>query len=104
MGKRMRSEELVFGYKAFDPNFAWEQIQYKVGIVYTCGGAEDRSNWFGFCRGLPLDVVRAYGLLDRETVLPLRFAAVSAVKKACMMIGFLRKVKRQQLALTGNAR
>lgn len=82
MGKRIRSEELVFGYKAFDPNFAWEQIQYKVGIVYTCGGVEDRSNWFGFCRGLPLDVVRAYGLLDRETVLPLRFAAVSAVKKS----------------------
>lgn len=74
--------EIITGYKAFDPDFTCRYYQYEVGETFEHGGKIGLcSAGFHFCPKDPLDVFRYYPLVSRESGLPTRYAKVSAPKK-----------------------
>ena len=77
-----KSNDIITGYKAFDPDFTCRDYQYEVGKTFEHEGKiELCSEGFHFCPKDPLDVFRYYPLVSRESGLPTRLAKVSAPKK-----------------------
>ena len=76
------TNEIITGYKAFNPDFKCRGFQYKVGKTFEHEGESGlRSKGFHFCPKDPLDVFNYYPLVSMESGLPTRLAKVSAPKK-----------------------
>ena len=76
------TNEIITGYKAFNPDFRCRGFQYKVGKTFEHEGESGlRSKGFHFCPKDPLDVFNYYPLVSMESGLPTRLAKVSAPKK-----------------------
>ena len=87
-----KSNNIITGYKAFDPDFKCRGFQYEVGKTFEHEGKiELYSEGFHFCHNNPLDAFDHYQLVDREDARPIRLAKISAPKKDTIV------------SLTGNA-
>ena len=76
------TNEIITGYKAFNPDFKCRGFQYKVGKTFEHEGESGLcSKGFHFCPKDPLDVFNYYPLVSMESGLPTRLAKVSAPKK-----------------------
>ena len=76
------TNEIITGYKAFDPDFKCRGFQYEVGKTFEHEGESTLcSKGFHFCPKDPLDVFNYYPLVFMESGLPTRLAKVSAPKK-----------------------
>ena len=76
------TNEIITGYKAFDPDFSCRGYPYTVGKTFEHNGKiELCSGGFHFCHKDPFDVFQYYPLVLEESGLPSRFAKVSAPKK-----------------------
>lgn len=74
--------EIITGYKAFDPDFKCRDYKYVVGKTFEHEGESTLcSKGFHFCPKDPLDVFNYYPLVFMESGLPTRLAKVSAPKK-----------------------
>lgn len=76
------TNEIITGYKAFNPEFKCRGFQYKVGKTFEHEGESGLcSKGFHFCPKDPLDVFNYYPLVSMESGLPTRLAKVSAPKR-----------------------
>lgn len=76
------TNEIITGYKAFNPDFKCRGFQYKAGKTFEHEGESGLcSKGFHFCPKDPLDVFNYYPLVSMESGLPTRLAKVSAPKK-----------------------
>ena len=78
----VNTNEVITGYKAFDPDFKCRDYPYTVGKTFEHNGKiELCSKGSHFCPKDPFDVFEYYPLVHRKHGLPTRFAKVSAPKK-----------------------
>ena len=76
------TNEIITGYKAFDPDFKFQDHQFEVGKTYKREGEfEGYSKDFRFYTNNPLNVFKYYDLVDIVEGLPTRFAKVSTDEK-----------------------
>lgn len=77
-----KSNDIITGYKAFNPDFKCKGYQYEVGRTFEYKGEiEICSKGFHFCHNDPIDVFLYHSLVRWEDGLFTRFAKVSASKK-----------------------
>lgn len=78
--------EIITGYKAFDPDFRCRGYQYEVGKTFEHNGKIQMCyKGFHFCHDDPIDVFNYYPLVHREYGLSTRFAKVSVPKKEAIV-------------------
>ena len=79
--------EIITGYKAFDPDFKCNGYQYEVGKTFEYEGLiRMGSKGFHFCPIDPLDVFDHYPLVYQRYGRYTRFAKVSAPAKCTTVI------------------
>ena len=80
------TNEIITGYKAFDPDFSCRGYPYTVGKTFEHNGKiELCSGGFHFCHKDPFDVFEHYPLVHQKHGLPTRFAKVSVPKKEAIV-------------------
>lgn len=80
--KTTNTNEIITGYKAFDPDFTCRGYQYEAGKTFEHNGKIQMcSKGFHFCYNDPIDVFNYYPLVGENGELLTRFAKVSAPKK-----------------------
>lgn len=76
------TNEIITGYKAFDPDFKCRDYQYEVGKTFEHNGKIQMCyKGFHFCYNDPIDVFQYYPLVYERNGQSARLAKVSALKK-----------------------
>lgn len=80
------TNEIITGYKAFDPDFTCRGYQYEVGKTFEHNGKIQMcSKGFHFCHKAPIDVFNYYPLVGENGELLTRFAKVSATREGSVV-------------------
>lgn len=80
--KTMNDDEIITGYKAFDPDFKCQEHEFEVGKTFEHNGELDpRSKGFRFCQNDPIAVFDYFDLVDWKEAHLIKLAQVSAPKK-----------------------
>lgn len=78
----VNTNEVITGYKAFDPDFKCRDYQYEVGKTFEHNGKIQMCyKGFHFCYNDPIDVFQYYPLVYERNGQSARLAKVSALKK-----------------------
>lgn len=82
----VNTNEVITGYKAFDPDFKCRDYQYEVGKTFEHNGKIQMcSKGFHFCYNDPIDVFNYYPLVGENGELLTRFAKVSAAREGSVV-------------------
>lgn len=80
------TNEIITGYKAFDPDFKCQDYQYEVGKTFEHNGKIQMCyKGFHFCYNDPIDVFNYYPLVGENGALLARFAKVSAAREGSVV-------------------